>query len=131
MRRDMDRLFQGLTGAVSGEPGAGVFPLANVTEDKNNYYVRAELPGVKAEDLDISVTGENMSISGERKIPVEGEEARYHRRERNAGKFSRMLSLPGHIDTQKVEASCANGILTVVLPKAEAAKPKQISVKAG
>jgi len=131
MRREMDRLFEGLTGATSGEPGAGVFPLANVTEDGDNYYVRAELPGIKADELDISVTGESLSISGERKIAAEGEDARYHRRERNAGKFSRMLTLPGHIDTQKVEASCTDGILTVVLPKAEAAKPKQITVKAG
>lgn len=72
-----------------------------------------------------------MSISGERKIRTRGEDARYHRRERNAGKFSRMLSLPGHIDTEKVEASCSDGVLTVVLPKAAAAKPKQITVKAG
>lgn len=131
MKSEMDRLFDHLSSGLSREPGAGVFPLTNVTEDPDNYYVRAELPGVKAEELDISVTGEGMSISGERKIPAEGEDAKYHRRERNAGKFSRMLSLPGHIDTDKVEASCTDGILTVVLPKAAAAKPKQISVKAG
>ena len=131
VRSEMDRLFDHLTSGFSREPGAGVFPLTNVTEDHDNYYVRAELPGVKAEELDISVTGEGISISGERKIPAEGEDAKYHRRERNAGKFSRMLSLPGHIDTDKVEASCTDGVLTVVLPKAAAAKPKQISVKAG
>jgi HSP20 family protein len=131
MKSEMDRLFDHLAGGTYREPGAGVFPLTNVTEDKDNYYIRAELPGVKADDLDISVTAEGVSISGERKILAEGEDARYHRRERNAGKFSRMLNLPGHIDTQKVEASCSDGILTVVLPKAEAAKPKQITVKAG
>ncbi|MDY6838376.1 MAG: Hsp20/alpha crystallin family protein [Thermodesulfobacteriota bacterium] len=131
MRKEMDRLFDGLTGATPGMPGAGVFPLTNVTEDSDNYYVRAELPGMKADELDISVTGESLSISGERKILAEGEDAKYHRRERNAGKFSRMLTLPGHINTQKVEASCTDGVLTVVLPKAEAAKPKQITVKAG
>lgn len=130
MRREMDRITQEFTGSFLGEQVAGVFPLLNVTEEKDNYYVRAELPGVKADDLDISVTGNTLSISGERKIPDESEKARYHRREREAGKFNRMISLPAQVDTAKVEARCADGVLTVVLPKSEAAKPKQIAVKA-
>jgi HSP20 family protein len=129
MRRDMDRLSEGLARGISKEPMAGVFPLMNVSEDKDNYYVRAELPGLKANDLDISVTGDTLSISGERKIPAEDEKAQYHRREREAGKFSRIVSLPAQIDTGKVEARCSDGVLTVVLPRAEAAKPKQIAVK--
>ena len=129
MRRQMDLLAGGLTRRLWSEPTAGVFPLMNVTEDKNNYYVRAELPGHKANELDISVTGDTLSISGERKLPDEEEKAQYHRREREAGKFSRIVSLPSQIDTSKVEARCADGILTVILPKAEAAKPKQIAVK--
>ena len=102
----------------------------NITEDADNYYVRAELPGLKAEDLDISVTGDTLSIAGERKMPVEDEKAQYHRREREAGKFSRIVSLPAQVDTGKVAAHCTDGILTVVLPKAEAVKPRQVSVKA-
>jgi HSP20 family protein len=129
MRRDMDRLSEGLARGIFKEPMAGVFPLMNVSEDKDNYYVRAELPGLKANDLDISVTGDTLSISGERKIPAEDEKAQYHRREREAGKFSRIVSLPAQIDTGKVEARCNDGVLTVVLPRAEAAKPKQIAVK--
>jgi HSP20 family protein len=129
MRRDMDRLSEGLTRGLLREPMAGVFPLMNVTEDKDDYYVRAELPGLKADDLDISVTGDTLSISGERRIPAEDEKAQYHRREREAGKFSRIVSLPAQVDTGKVEARCTDGVLTVVLPKAEAAKPKQIAVK--
>lgn len=129
MRRDMDRLFQDLTEGIFREPRAGVFPLVNVTEESDSYYVRAELPGIKAEDLDISVTGNSLSIAGERRIRAEDEKANYHRREREAGKFSRVVSLPAQVDTAKVEASCVDGILTVVLPKSEAAKPKQITVK--
>ena len=129
MRRQMDRLFEGLSGRLLGEPAAGVFPLVNVTESSGNYYVRAELPGVKPEEIDISVTGTSLSISGERKIPPEDEKANYHRREREAGKFSRMINLPGQIDTSKVEARCTDGILTVIIPKSEAAKPKQITIK--
>ena len=129
MRRQMDRLFEGLTGRLLSEPTAGVFPLVNVTEANENYYVRAELPGVKAEDMDLSVTGTSLSISGERLIAPEDEKANYHRREREAGKFSRMINLPGQIDASRVEARCADGVLTVVLPKSEAAKPKQITIK--
>lgn len=128
MRRDMDRLFEDLVGSFRG-PTAGVFPLTNITEDEHNYYVRAELPGMASDEIDISVSGDSLSISGERKIPAEKEEARYHRREREAGKFSRMISLPGQIDTGKVEAICLDGVLAITLPKAEAAKPKQITVK--
>jgi HSP20 family protein len=129
MRREMDALTEGLSKGLLMQPIAGVFPLINVTENKENYYIRAELPGIKADDLDISVTGDTLSISGERKIPAEDEKAQYHRREREAGKFSRIISLAVQVDAGKVEARCADGILTVVLPKAEAAKPKQIAVK--
>jgi HSP20 family protein len=111
----------------SQRASAGVFPLINLTEDKDNYYVRAELPGVKSDELDIQVTGNNLAISGERKIAAQ-EDARYHRREREAGTFSRIVGLPGEVDTDKVEARLENGILSIVVSKAEIAKPKQISV---
>ena len=133
--RELDRIqrqLQELAGGPSQRPswpvGAGVFPLINLSADKDNYYVRAELPGLSADDIDISVANNNLSISGERKIASEGEEVKYHRREREAGTFSRIIALPGDVDTSKVEASHVNGILTVVVPKAEAAKPKQITV---
>lgn len=128
MRTDMDRLFSTL-GTSSRALGAGVFPAINLTQDKDNYYLRAELPGMKADDLDIQVTGKNIAISGERKIPPEGENARYHRSEREPGKFSRALTLPGEIDMDKVDASFVRGILNVVIPKSEAQKPRQITVK--
>ena len=128
MRRQLDRLFEDNTTPYQ-HLQAGVFPLINLTEDKNNYYARAELPGVKAGELDIQASANNLAISGERKIASEDESARYHRREREAGKFSRMIGLPGEINPDKVEAKLENGILTVVVAKAEAAKPKQITVK--
>ena len=127
MRSHMDRLFEDSMMPYRF-PQAGVFPLINLTEDKDSYHVRAELPGVKADELDIQVTGNNIAISGERKIAAEEEGARYHRREREAGTFSRMIGLPGEVDTDKVEAKLDNGILTVEVSKAEIAKPKQITV---
>ena len=129
MMRRMDRL----SGAFTGRPGLGfvparVFPPLNITEDKDRYYVRAELPGIKADDIDLQVNGRNLSLSGKRQIPSEGEGVKYHRREREAGKFSRVIGLPGDIDPEKVEAKMTNGVLTVAIAKAEAAKPRQITI---
>jgi HSP20 family protein len=130
MKQQMDWLSGGLARGFSAEPGAGVFPLMNVTEDKDNYYVRAELPGLKASELDISVTGDTVSLAGERKLTPENKKAQYHRSEREGGRFSRILSLPAKIDPDKVQALCTDGILTVTLPKAESTKPRQIVAKA-
>jgi HSP20 family protein len=129
MRRDLDRLYGALRGGRAGEPGAGVFPLMNVTEDNDRFYIRAELPGIKADELDITVTGDSLNISGERRFTAEGEQVRYHRREREAGKFSRVITMPSQINTDKVEATSKDGILTIALAKSEMVKPKQITVK--
>jgi len=128
LRQQMELLY-GRTPAPYQPASAGVFPLINLTEDKDKYYIRAELPGVKGDELDIQVTENNLAISGERKIAAEEEGARYHRREREAGTFSRIIGLPGDINSDNVDAKLENGILTVVVSKAEAAKPKQISVR--
>ena len=129
MRRLMDEMPGGLARRPYRALGTGVFPLINLTEDSDNYYVRAELPGLKADDINISMTGNNLSIAGERNIPSEGENVRYHRREREAGTFNRVIALPGEVNADKVEAKHTDGILTVVIPKAEVAKPKQITVR--
>jgi HSP20 family protein len=123
----MDRLYESFMDPQR-TARAGVYPLVNLTEDKDKYYVRAELPGVKGDDLDIQVTGNNLAISGQRKIEAE-EGVRYHRREREAGTFSRMIGLPGEVDSDKVDAKLENGLLTIAIHKAEAAKPKQISIR--
>lgn len=128
LRRQMDTLSGRFMGAGDLR-GSGVFPLINLSENKESYFVRAELPGVKANELDIQATGNTLSVSGERQIPEENGNAKYHRREREAGKFSRMITLGNEIDAEKVEAKMENGILTIVLPKTEKAKPRQISVK--
>ena len=127
IRRQMDRLLED-TRDPYGRVGAGVFPPVNLTEDKNSYYLRTELPGVSSEDLELQATGNNLSIAGQRKI-AEEQGARYHRREREAGTFSRVISLPGEIDSDRLEARLKDGVLTVVIPKAEVAKPKQIAIK--
>jgi HSP20 family protein len=128
MRRQFDRFMNLYSTASRRSADAGVFPQLNVTEDASRFCLRAELPGVKSDELDIQATGKNISISGARTIHPENDSARYHRREREAGKFSRVLAMPSDIDADRIEAKLEDGILTVVVPKAEAAKPRQIKV---
>lgn len=128
MRRQMDRIMDNVINRPAAGMHAGVFPAINVTEDSNHFYVRAELPGVQTEDLDIQATGNNLTISGECKLAQEEESAKYHRREREGGCFSRAFSLPKEIDTERVEARLVDGLLTLRLPKAESAKPKRIAI---
>jgi HSP20 family protein len=126
LRREMLRLFEG---APAGTTGAGVFPPLNVTQDSDNFYVRAEVPGVKASELQISAVKNRLTIAGRREIAQEHDKVSYHRRERPEGAFNRSLTLPADLDTERVEARCVDGILTLTLPKAEEAKPRQITVK--
>lgn len=128
MRRQMDRILDTMLNRPAAQVGAGVYPAINLTEDDGFYYLRAELPGVKAKDLDIQATGRNLTIMGERKLDVEESQAKYHRREREGGRFSRALALPKEIDSDRVEARLLNGILTLKVPKAESAKPRRIAI---
>jgi len=130
----MSRQLNLLTNAMFGSASlpfspSGVFPAVNITEDVNKYYVRAELPGIEVDEINLQVSGRNLSISGERKIKSEGKNAKYHRREREEGRFSRIIGLPGDINADNVEANMVNGVLTVAIAKSEAAKPKQITVR--
>jgi len=130
MRQEMDRLTEGLSRGAAGMSTAGVFPLINLTEDADRFYLRAELPGIQPDDLEISATANSIAVSGERRIAEENEGARYHRREREAGKFNRVVNMPDPVDSDKIEAECRNGVLTVTIPKSEKSKPRQISIKA-
>ncbi len=129
MRQEMNRIAEAYKTREPFLTTAGVFPLVNLSEDTDNYYVRAELPGMDSENIEISATENSISIAGERIIPEEKDNVRYHRRERESGNFSRMISLPGAIDADKVEAKFSEGILSIKLPKSESMKPKQIVVK--
>jgi HSP20 family protein len=129
LRREMDRIYSAFTEGRGIAPAAGVFPALNMSEDDHNLYVRAELPGVDPENIEITTKENNLIIKGERKIAAEGEKVSYHRKERDSGKFRRIVSLPTRVDSDKVTAICKNGVLTVTLPKAEEAKFRQISVR--
>jgi HSP20 family protein len=128
MRTEMDRLFSGLVGTSTSAGVSGVFPALNVREDSDKYYVEAEVPGIKPEDIHVAVEGNTLSIGGERKLNGM-ENVSYHRRERRAGKFKKAISLPMEVNAEAVSAECKDGVLRLVLPKAEAAKPKKITIK--
>jgi HSP20 family protein len=105
-------------------------PPLDMYEKEDSFTVRMELPGVKPEDLDISVTGDTLTIKGEYKPPAEVKEKDYHYCEMCYGSFSRSITMPAAIDANKIEATYENGILEIHLPKAKAAKPAKIEVKA-
>lgn len=126
MRQKMDHLMGSTPFATFRS--ANVFPPVNVSEDHDNFYIRAEVPGVAAKDLDLQVDAKSVAISGKRRTVKDKADFKYHRRERNAGQFSRMLALSGEIESVKVTAKLENGILLLTLPKAEAAKPRQITI---
>ena len=128
MRRHLDQIFGQLEQPAAVARGAGVFPLVNLTETQDNYIIRGEIPGVPADKLDIQTMGRNVTISGERQIDIDPN-AKYHRRERESGRFSRAIALPGDIDRDKVSATLKNGVLELTIPKAQAAKPRKIDIK--
>ena len=132
----MERLQRGMNRAFSeaeaySQRGAPAFPAMNVWTSKEGAVLTAELPGVKPEDIDISVVGDILTLSGTRQMEEVGEDITYHRRERGCGKFTRSFQLPFHVDSGNVDAHFDNGVLHVSLPYAEEDKPRKIAVKSG
>ena len=129
LQRRMDRLFQNAFGLQRAPWRVGVYPLVNISEDRDHIYVRAELPGVKAGDLEITIQDNSLILRGQRKIAAEEKQVNYHRRERESGFFRRIVTLPARIQGDKVEAATKDGILTIRLAKPEEVKPRKIEVK--
>jgi HSP20 family protein len=101
-----------------------------VFEKDNKLVVKAEIPGMKEEDIDVSVVGDTLTIKGERKAETEVKDEDYYRCERSYGSFFRSIPLPSAVDANKIEASYENGVLEVTLPKTAAAKRKKVKVAA-
>ena len=131
MQSDLSRLF-GEIDSRAGRGGykASVYPPMNIYNDGESFIVRAEVPGVEPKSLDLEVTGDTLTLRGERKLSELEEGSSYHRRERDFGQFRRSFSLPERVDGSKVMASCEDGILEIRLPHAKEAKARKISVKA-
>jgi HSP20 family protein len=129
LRDEIDRIFEAPLARTS--EFLGWAPAFDVYEEKDNFIVKAELPGFKREDINVSLQDGNLIISGERKSETKGEGTEVYRAERYFGKFQRSVSLPAPVAANAVAAEYKDGILTVTLPKSEEAKPKQIEVKVG
>lgn len=131
LRDELDRLFAGpFTDLARSSQFASVWnPAIDLFEDKDNLIVKAELPGLKKEEIEVSLDDGALSISGERKNEPKLEDAETCRAERFTGRFQRTFTLPAEVKTDQVQAQYQDGILTVTLPKTELAKPKQIEIK--
>lgn len=131
LRNEIDRLF----GAPLAEFArtsrllSGWTPALDVHEDKDNFVVKVEVPGMKKEDIEVTVDDGALSISGERKSEEKLADAEVYRSERFFGRFQRTISLPASVAADKIQAQYKDGVLTVTLPKTEEAKPKQINVQ--
>jgi HSP20 family protein len=120
LQDELDRLFE--------SPVRSWAPALDVQEDKDNFVIRTELPGLKREDIEVSLHDGALIISGERKVEKVEEGVEIHRQERFYGKFQRALTLPTPVAAEKITAQYKDGVLTVTLPKVEEAKPKQIDI---
>jgi HSP20 family protein len=137
MRRNMDRMmerffdepfFANFATWTPRENGAWSLPL-DLAEDAESYVVKASLPGINPDEIEITLTDNVLTIKGENKEESESKESNWHVRERRYGSFMRSVTLPAPIEADKVEATNEHGVLTLRLPKAEAVKPKKIVVK--
>jgi len=130
LREELDRLFEAPFGelARASHLMSGWAPALDVYEDKDKFVVKAELPGMKREDIELSFHEGSLSISGERKSETRHNDAETHRAERFFGRFQRTVTLPAAVAADKVKAEYKDGVLTITLPKTEEAKPKHIDV---
>lgn len=130
LRDELDRVFEEAWGGLarSADSFGGWAPALDVYEDKDALTVNVELPGMKKEDISVSFEDGVLAISGERKNEQEAKEDTTYRSERFYGRFHRSLTLPKPINVEKVKAAYKDGILTITLPKAEEARPRQINV---
>lgn len=128
--RMMQREIERVTGRHDGTGrgiGGGSYPSVNVLSSNDEIIVECELPGVKRDDIDLSIAGETVVIRGSKKCGCEGD-IQYHRKERGSGDFSRTVVLPDKIDADRISASMSEGILTIRLPKSQAAMIKKVKI---
>jgi HSP20 family protein len=135
MRKDMDRLFEDFFAPVARRRRwlkpevAVVVPNIEMYDRKNEIVLKAELPGVNKEDIDLTITKDSLTLKGEAKKEEEVKEEDYYACERSYGSFTRTIALPVEVDSEKAKASFKNGVLEIVLPKREEAKPKEIKIE--
>lgn len=131
LRREMDRLLETVASDVApAVRTAWGAPAMDLLEDDNQFILRADLPGVNREDIEIQVANGVLHVSGERKPLPEDENRSYYLFERRYGKFARAITLPASVGSENIQATFRDGVLTVTLPKTEEARPRRIQVTA-
>ena len=130
LREAMDQLFNDAFTRPVSMSGGSVIPAIDVYQNNDDVIVKAALPGLKADDVQISVSADVLTLRGEFKQENEQKDTTYHIREQRYGSFERSIMLPSDVQTDKSKADFENGILTITLPKAESVKPKTITIKA-
>jgi HSP20 family protein len=128
LNRMMDEALGGWNG---GTLASAWTPSCDVFEDKENLKIVLELPGVKPEDVKLSIENQVLTIRGEKKQVAEENSERWHRYERSYGAFERTFTLPSTVDVERIQATADHGVLTITLPKSEKSKPREIPVRAG
>lgn len=131
LRDEIDKLFNDFfkrSPEERIEPHGIWYPALDIEESKDNIKVTAELPGMKKEDIRLTISDGQLMIQGERKFEKEEKDKTYHRIERSYGKFRRTISLPTEVEEDKVKATYEQGILKVTIPKSEKVKPKEIGI---
>lgn len=131
LRREMDRLFDRFVGEMPrlDWSGMGWTPRLDLTETKESLVVKAELPGLDVKDLDINISGNTLTLKGEKRQAKEEQDEHHHLVERSYGAFARTVELPATVAADKVKAAFKSGVLTITLPKTEEAKRKAISIE--
>jgi HSP20 family protein len=131
LRRTVDRLFDNASTDQDWGQSTQWGLAVDVAENKDDFIVKASVPGINPDDLDVSYSDDTLTIRGEIKTENEVKEDQYHIRERRYGSFSRSITLPTKIKGDAIEASYQNGVVILRLPKAEEVKPKRIEIKVG
>jgi HSP20 family protein len=130
LREAMDRLFDDAFTRPISLSGGSVVPAIDLYQDDDEVVVKAALPGLKADDVQISITADVLTLRGEFKQQTEQKKTTYHIREQRFGAFERTVMLPMDVQSDKAKADFENGVLTVTLPKSETVKPRTITIKA-
>ena len=131
LHNEMGRAFGDLFGSQEGETDTEEtywMPTVDISETENHFEIRAEIPGVSEKDVSISVTDNRLTVKGEKRQEAETKDKNYHRVERRYGSFQRSFTLPRHVETSDIKAGYTDGVLTVSIPKPEAAKPAEIPI---
>jgi len=128
LQGELERMLEGAFG--TGVSGFGVYPPVNVFDRGDAYVVKAEVPGVTPDKVEINVEDDTLTLRGERVFSEPNRDAAFHRRERGQGQFRRVVRLPGRVAADEAKAQYRDGVLTVVVPKAKEARPRRVQIEA-